>query len=233
MIIRNLGFALTLEQFLFRVTTLTEIEKKGAISVNPIKSIVLARDKLRSLIALKESGIPIPNTSVSEDLLDAINITKSYKKAVMKPLVGSLGLGSVKVADEDTAFRIAKSLVLINQPIYLQKYIEKPHRDIRVFVIEDQIFGAMYRISNSWKTNIFQGATPQRVKDLKGISEIAIKASEVLGLIYAGVDIVEDLEGNYYVIEVNACPQWKGISTVVGRSPAIDIVKAIVRRIKK
>jgi len=72
----------------------------------------------------------------------------------------------------------------------------------------------MRRVSrNSWKTNIAQGAqgVPVREEEAPEIFATAVKASTVLGLDYAGVDIAEDVStGKYYILEVNAFPLLGG-----------------------
>ena len=150
--------------------------------------------------------------------------------------MGSLGLGSTLISDPEIAFHITRSLININIPSYLQSYIEKPGYDIRAFVVGDQVIGAMKRKSTYWKTNIAQGAIGENldIKKYPEIEELSIKSTKILKLDYAGVDIIYNKNTEkYYVIEVNAFPQWKGLKQATGVDPAIHIIKHLIDKIKR
>ena len=66
----------------------------------------------------------------------------------------------------------------------------------------------------SWLNNVARGATCERIELGSKLSEIAIQATDVLKMDYAGVDIIQDSEGHYSVIEVNSIPAWKGLESV-------------------
>ena len=151
-----------------------------------------------------------------------------FGKAVFKPIIGSLGLGSVLVDNPDTAYQLSRSLYAFKLPIYIQRYIEKPGYDIRVFVVGDRVISAMKRVIEcGWKTNIAQGARGVAIseKDYPDAFELAIKAAKVLGLDYTGVDIIVDHDGNYYIIEANASPLWRGLWMATGVNAAEYIIE--------
>ncbi|TRM75660.1 RimK family alpha-L-glutamate ligase [Sulfolobus sp. E5] len=234
-LIRNLGFISTTEQFIKRFDVLRELERSGVVLINRPDAMLQARDKFASLMKIKRAGIPVPNTAVVEDPFEVMRLVEKWGEVVIKPVVGSLGLGSVKVSDPDIAFRISKSILSVNQPVYVQKYIKKPDRDIRVIVIGDRILGSIYRISKSgWKTNIAQGAVAQILVPTAELEEISLKSVRVLGLDYAGIDVIEDLEeGGYKILEVNAAPLWGGFEAATSISPAKYIVGHLIEKIKR
>ncbi|MQL55897.1 RimK family alpha-L-glutamate ligase [Acidianus ambivalens] len=233
-IIRNLGFLLTTEQLAKRIDILIEMEKSGVVFINNPQSVLLARDKFESLMKLNRAGVPVPPTAMVEDPFEVMRLVEKWGEVVIKPVIGSLGLGSVRASDPDIAFRIAKAILSVNQPVYVQKYVKKPDRDIRAFVVGDRLLGSIYRISQgSWKTNVAQGAVVQVFKPSSEIEELSLKATKVLGLDYAGIDIVEDLEGGLKILEVNAAPLWKGFSSATHINPAKYIVEYLIQKIKK
>lgn len=229
-----MGFLLTTEQLTKRVDILEELERNGIPLINSTRSILLARDKFGSLMKLSRYKIPVPPTSLVEDPFEAMRLAEKWGEVVIKPVMGSLGLGSVKASDPDIVFRIARAILSVNQPVYIQKYIRKPNRDIRAFVVGGRFLGSFYRISqDNWKTNVAQGAIVQVLKPTTEIKELAIKATEILGLDYAGIDIVEDNEGGYKILEVNGAPLWKGFVAATNINPAKYIVDHLIGKIKK
>lgn len=233
-IVRNLGFISSTEQLMKRTDALKGLESKGVILVNSSEAMLTARDKFYSLMKLKLAKIPVPETTIVEDPFEVMRLVEEWKDVVIKPVIGSLGLGSVRVSDPDIAFRISKTILSVNQPVYVQKYINKPERDIRVIVVGNQILGSIYRINkSSWKTNVAQGALTQVLIPDQDLEEIAFKTVKALKLDYAGIDIVEDTDGSYKVIEVNASPLWKGFYEATHINPAKYIVEHLIRKIKK
>jgi len=197
-IVRSFGSTPSIEQLLKRIGVLEALRRKGVIVINKPIEMLLARDKWFSLLRL------------------------------YLPIIGSLGLGSVLVDNPDTAYQLSRSLYAFKLPIYIQRYIEKPGYDIRVFVVGDRVISAMKRVIEcGWKTNIAQGARGVAIseKDYPDAFELAIKAAKVLGLDYTGVDIIVDHDGNYYIIEANASPLWRGLWMATGVNAAEHIIE--------
>ncbi len=234
-IVRGLGLKLGIDLFMKRIGVLEALAQSMPVMNSP-ESITHTRDKWRSLLRLVKHGIPVPPTMITENPFSAKRFMEEHGKAVFKPLMGSLGLGSTLVNDPEIAFHITRSLINVNIPSYLQSYIEKPGYDIRAFVVGDQVVGAMKRKSTYWKTNIAQGAIGENldIKKYPEIEELSIKSTKILKLDYAGVDIIYDKNTEkYYVIEVNAFPQWRGLKQATGVDPAIHIIKHLVDKIKR
>ena len=238
-IVRSLGFITSLEQFVKRYTIIKLLELKGTLVINPVDSITICRDKFLSLSILALNGVPVPETLITEVIPLAMSMSKNFGTFVLKPIIGSLGLGSLRLNDVDMLFNIAKLYMVLNQPLYVQRYIKKPGRDIRILVVGEKIIGAIYRIAPSsdvWKTNIAQGAKPQPAELDGELRELSIKTMKILRLHYAGIDIVEDKEDNkhrYKVIEVNASPLWSGLKRALGVEPAKELVEYVIRLIRQ
>lgn len=227
-VLRSLGSVPSVEQLLKRVGVMEAYRLSAGIVINKPIAMLFARDKWFSLLRLYLHGIPVPKTIITENPYTAMRTIVEFGKTVFKPVIGSLGLGSVLVDNPDTAYHISRSLYAFKQPTYIQEYIEKPNYDIRVFVVGDRVIAAMKRvIERGWKTNIAQGARGVAIseKDHPEAFELAIKAAKVLKLDYTGVDIVVDLDGRYYVIEANASPLWRGLWMATGVNAAEHIIK--------
>jgi len=230
-VIRGIGFLLDSNTMIRRVTTLEILEEEGAAAINPVRGLMASRDKLMSLYILRRAKIPVPPTVVTEDLFYAYNATKALETVVVKPIQGSRGFGAMLFSDPDLAFQVMRTLLISRNPLYIQKYVEKPNRDIRVIVVDGRAIGCMYRISNMWKTNIAQGARAEPCSLSPELEDIAVRATKALGLVYAGIDIGEARDG-YVVFEVNASPDWRGFKSSTGINPAQHIAEyiALLRR---
>lgn len=234
-IVRGLGRGLSVEKYLYRYAFLKTAESQGILVVNPTDALFTARDKFTSLRILHQHGIPVPSTVATENPSDVLREVERLRKAVLKPITGSLGLGSFMVDDTDTAYYVVNLLLTLNQPIYVQEYVDKKdNRDIRIFVVDEKVIASIYRKAPQgyWKTNIARGAKALPASPSSEILETALRAASVLGLIYAGIDIIE-YEGGHVVIEVNASPLWRGLQAATGVDPAKELAEAVLRRVKK
>lgn len=235
-ILRDLGVAITLEMFLRRINVFKHIEMMNKPVVNPVDSIVTARDKYLSLLLLEKAGIRVPKTVVLEDYFTATKIANEWKNVVVKPMIGSMGFGIIKAESPDIVYTIAKTLTQLRQPIYVQEFVEKPGRDIRLLAIGDEIVAAYYRVQNNpneWKTNIAQGAHAEPITRIDSeLEDIAFKTLRTLRLHYGGIDVAETKDG-YIVFEVNASPQWRGIQRVTNINPALKLAKYVVSMIRR
>jgi RimK family alpha-L-glutamate ligase len=123
-----------------------------------------------------------------------------------------------------------------NRQAFLQDLIERDsskHRDLRVYIVDGEILGAMYRYApeGDWRTNVALGGAVDDATDEmpEEASETALYAADVMGLDYAGVDLVEGEDG-WFVLEVNPTAGFKGLYDATGTSPAPYIAKAAIER---
>ena len=233
-IVRGIGIANPPEEVSRRIDVLLILEGSGTVLINPVQPTVIARDKLVTTYLLANAGIPVPDTVVVNDPYEAYEIAKSWGKIVMKPMQGSMGYGAHLIDNPDTAFIVAKVWTSLSMPVYIQRFMREKSRDIRAFVVDGEFIGAIYRYApkNSWKTNVSQGGKAVKAGVDAEVKELAIKAAETLGLVYAGVDIGE-VNDTYVVYEVNSVPSWAGFEAATGISPAEKIVDALLKRIKR
>jgi len=219
------------EQVFFRMDLLHALERLGVFVVNPASSIENASDKYYTSFLLERAGLPTPKTVVTENFDEAMRAFREMGDVVVKPLFGSQGKGIVRVSDEDTAYRVFKALTLNNFVIYIQEFIPHKGRDIRAFVIGGRVVASIYRVAEGWKTNISQGGKPVACKLTSELEELSVKAAEVVGCHYAGVDLVEGKEG-VMVLEVNSTPTWEGLEAAT-RIPIADVlVDYIIGKLK-
>ncbi len=222
----------SLEEVILRMDALHRLQRLGMKIYNPPSAIEKASDKFYASALLEEAGLPTPRTFVTEDASEALKIFKQMGDVVVKPLFGSQGKGMTRVTDIETASRVFENLAFSNLVIYMQEFVPHGNRDIRAFTIGEEVVAAMYRISNSWKTNVFQGAKPVACKLEPELEELSIKAAKVVGCEYAGVDILEGPSGPV-IIEVNSSPTWKGLYQATKVPIADLLLDYILKKVKQ
>jgi len=233
--VRGTSSPSSIEQFTWMTNIVKLIELSGGSAINSYSSIVTARDKSLLPALLGKRGIRFPRTFVTNDLQRALSIVNEMGKAVVKPIIGSLGRGVILLDNEDVAYSILKQLLAWGQPLLLQEYIEKKEgRDIRLLVINREVFAAYYRKARPgfFKTNLAQGGTPEKAELDDELREIAVSTTELLGLFYGGIDVAESTEGERFVLEANASPNWKG-AQFLGLNPAKKLIEEAVREVRK
>ncbi|MGI6406469.1 MAG: RimK family alpha-L-glutamate ligase [Syntrophaceticus sp.] len=219
----------SLEQVIFRVDLLHRMENAGVKLINNPDCIETTVDKYYTSTLLEDHGIPTPRTVVTERFEDAMDAFRMMGDAIVKPLFGSLGLGMVRISDEDTAHRVFKAWQACRYVYYVQEYIPHGNWDIRAFVIGSRVAAAMSRSSDNWKTNINRGGIAEPYKLSPEQEELCFKTASALGAAYLGVDILVDPDGVSYVIEANSAPGWKGLQDVTDVNIASELANYVVR----
>lgn len=219
------------EQIFFRMDVLHALEELGVLVINPASSIERASDKYYTSFLLERAGLPTPKTVVTENFDEAMKAFKEMGDVVVKPLFGSQGKGIVRVSDEDVAYRVFKALTLNNLVIYIQEFIPHEGRDIRAFVIEGEVVASIYRLADGWKTNVSQGGKPVACKLTPELEELSVKAAEVVGCHYAGVDLIEGKD-RVMVLEVNSTPTWEGLEAATQTPIAEMLIDSIIKKLK-
>lgn len=232
LIVRPVGRG-SIEELIFRMDLLDKLERLGVYVVNSANAIERCIDKYAVLAFLEENGLPVPKTVVTENVDEAVSAMNVLGgDIVVKPLFGSRGKGSTRIADKEIGYSAFRAVAFYHGIIYLQEFVQHGFTDIRAFVIGDRVVAAMRRVAQGWKTNCSQGARPEPLKLDKTMEDLAIRSSTLLECKVAGVDILESELGPA-VIDVNSQPGWKGLQLVSKVKIADEIVSFVLSSIKK
>lgn len=217
----------SLEQIMYRVDALHRLEDRGVRVMNSPRAIERTVDKFWTSSLLEQCGLPTPDTIVCETPDEAFAAFRELRDVIVKPLFGSMGLGMVRVTDEEMAFRVFKTIEQIRGVYYLQRTVDHDGRDIRAFVVGGRVLAAVERRSEGWRTNLSRGGRGQPVELPEAWSALALRAAAAVGAEYAGVDLLPSRDGTVYVIEVNGIPGWEGLQKATG----VDVAGALVERL--
>ncbi len=220
----------SLEQVVFRMDVLQRLERKGRRVLNPPKALETCIDKYLSCARLDAAGLPVPPTIACQDAETALQaFDRLGGDVVLKPLFGSEGRGMIRLTDAETAWRACRTVERLQSVLYLQKYIPHPGWDLRAFVVGGQVLTAMRRYAhNDWRTNVAQGGRTEPVSLTAEEERLTLAAVRAVGTPVAGVDLLPDAAGGYYVLEVNAVPGWRALAPATG----VDVASAIIRFLK-
>jgi [lysine-biosynthesis-protein LysW]--L-2-aminoadipate ligase len=180
----------------------------GIPTVNTAAVAETCGDKLITSTALAKAGVPQPRTLAAytpESAMQAIE--KIGYPVVIKPVVGSWGRLLAKINDRDAAEAILEHKATLGSVqhsiFYIQEYIEKPGRDIRAFVVNDQTVCAIYRKSEHWITNTARGGEGEVCPVTPELDDLCARAARAVGGGVLAVDVIEHPHNGLLVNEVN------------------------------
>ncbi|MEM2626980.1 MAG: lysine biosynthesis protein LysX [Ignisphaera sp.] len=214
-------------------------ESIGFKVVNSSTAIAIATNKIWTLKILAQNKIPVPRTAVSFDLEPSLRIAQLLGyPVVVKPIDGSWGRLIAMARDDEELRSVLEHRTYIPNPSMkvnmIQEFIKKFDRDIRVFVVGNEVVAAMYRINRDhWITNMARGSVAIPAKIDKEIEELALKTAKVVNGEVLGIDVFEHQEQGYVVNEVNAIPEFKNLISATGIPVHLKIVeyaKSIAKR---
>lgn len=210
----------TMQQVTTRLNVLHILSMLNVKIYNDVKAIERTVDKAMTSFLLQKNGVSTPATWVSESRTQVEQLRQIAKQQnqtlVLKPLFGSQGLGVRKLlADQVLPVPMQQ---FVDGVYYFQQLIETanaPH-DYRVFVIAGKVVAAMKRVGSSWVNNVAAGGRCESVNldANQTLISLALQAAAAVDINYCGVDIIQANTGEYFVLEVNSIPAWKGLQSV-------------------
>ena len=195
-------------------------------------ALLRARDKRTAAQYLASNGLPVPDsvfTAMPENVVSMLNLLGDQFPVVIKTLNSTQGQGVILGESFTSSQSIAEVLIRLREEIMLQRFItEAKGKDIRVFVVGGKVVATMERSAQNgeFRSNLHRGASSHKVRISNEEEEIAIKASALLGLEVAGVDILRSEKGPL-ILEVNASPGLEGIEGTTGVDIAGHIIKFV------
>jgi RimK family alpha-L-glutamate ligase len=218
-----------------RLGVLHALRELGVPVHNDARAIERCVDKSMTSFLLHKRGIPTPATWSIESLAEARRLVRAEARPerplVLKPLFGSQGRG-LRLIDGLAALPPAEEVAGV---YYLQQFVRGAApgwRDWRVFVVGDRAIAAMIRHGKHWRTNASQGARCEGVPVAGELATLATAAAAAVGADYAGVDIMQDTDAGYLVLEVNSMPAWAALQRVVAVDIAGELAANLVAELR-
>lgn len=198
------------------------------------QALIRSRDKLRSLQILSRAGLGLPKTIFMDYSKDTEGIVEAVGGApvIIKLLEGTQGLGVVLAENKKAAQSVIEAFHGLHARIIVQEFIkEAKGADIRAFVVDGEVVGAMKRQAmreGEFRSNLHRGGIATLAKLSRAEKHAAVTAAKKMGLGIAGVDMVSSNRGPL-IIEVNSSPGLEGIEGAT----KVDIAGKIFRYLEK
>ncbi|NMC03687.1 MAG: RimK family alpha-L-glutamate ligase [Candidatus Lokiarchaeota archaeon] len=253
------GFKTDVDVFLQRSISMTRavytsfiLEGYGYRVVSSHDTLSITEDKLKMTSHLKRHHVPTPRTMIAftkETAMDAIHDLEY--PVIIKPVSGSWGRLVAMLENDRAATAVLEDReelgTVYHKIYYLQDFVHKPGRsvdqyidgdtvgrDIRAFVIGDEVASAMYRyeVPNDFRSNVTLGGRAEAYHITPELENIALKAARAVKGEIVGVDLMESDKG-LVVVEVNGSPQFQGIMKSTGINIPKRILEYIIRTTKR
>jgi RimK family alpha-L-glutamate ligase len=211
---------------------LAALYEETAPVVNPPQAVANTLHKYRAGAKLAGAGLPVPDAFFGrsprtfEEWPEYLPDVAAYKHTI-----GTNGQDMSVVSPNETV-----SPMINDEHAFVQEFLkdsdDRPS-DVRIYVVGGEIVGAMRRHApdGDWRTNVALGGDVEGVTDELGQEprRLAKEATDILGLDLAGVDLMP-IDGEWYVLEVNATAGFKGLFSATGVSAAPHIASLAIER---
>ena len=217
------------------------LEAAGMKLFNSASAIELCDDKSLTHIALM-NRVPQPKTVLIPLTFPRVGYTgcaflekiADYLgfPLVIKQCFGSFGAGVYLAGNMEEAK--AALMKTAGGAAIAQQYIASSFaRDIRAYIVGDKVAAAMLRHNESgdFRANVAQGGKADAYALNEAQAALAVKAAQILGCTFAGVDLLFGENGEMTVCEVNSNAHFAGISAATGVNIADKIIEAVAQRI--
>jgi len=217
----------------YGAAVLRQFEMMKIFTAVESQALVRSRDKLRSLQLLARAGMGMPKTIFANKTKDVDQMIEAVggTPCIIKLLEGTQGIGVILAENHKAAKSVIEAFMKLNAAMLVQEFIkEAKGADIRAFVVDGQVVGAMKRQAKEgeFRSNLHQGGSATVINLSPEERSTAIKAAKKLGLGIAGVDMLQSERGPL-VMEVNSSPGLEGIENATGLDIAGKIIEYVER----
>jgi len=218
------------------------LEQIGYRVINSSKAIELCDDKSLTHLALMNHNIPMPRTVIGPKTFDNIGYTNYHFlnavteilgfPIVVKECFGSFGQQVYLAKDEDDLLECMKKTG--TRPVLFQEFIKSSiGRDIRIQIVGGKVVACMQRYAENgdFRANLTIGGSMHSYQPTKEQCDLAIRCCDLIGLDFAGVDLLFGENDAPILCEINSNAHFKNIYDCTGVNAAELIIQYIKEQI--
>jgi len=203
-ILRNDKLIPNLDGYVFRWGCTSTLDSPSAKVINKPEAISFVNNKINFRKECIKQGISVPKTWFNLD-----EVPSNYYPVIVRPEKHSQGRKLYLCYNHD---QISKAIAKCGERYYISQYVAK-EKEYRVFVCQGRVVWVADKVPTdpskvAW--NVAQGgSTFVNVRwsewPLKAV-KLAIKAMNISGLDFGGVDVMVAKDGTPFIIEINSAP---------------------------
>ncbi len=203
-----------------RLELLRVTEQAGVRVFSRAEHILRLVDRLSCTVTLRNGGIPMPATRVTEDIGAAITAVQDYGSAIFKPLYSTKARGMCVIDANRGRAEVEREIRVFqaeNPMMYIQQKIELPGRDLGMVFLGGEYLGSYARVpsEDAWNTTIHSGGKYASHTPPTAVIELAQRAQALFDMDFTTVDVAETNTGPI-VFEVSAFGGFRGALEGVG-----------------
>ncbi len=195
-------------------------------------SIMRVLDRLSCTVTLRLGGIPMPPTTITESVDEALGAVERYGAAVFKPLFTSKARGMTVIGSGPGAREAIEAFHAENPIMYMQQKIDLPGQDLGIVFLGGKYMTTYARCGNgAWNTTTESGGKYAPAVPTPEAMAVAEKAQALFNLDFTCVDVVETASGPF-VFEVSAFGGFRGIQDACGMDAAAMYADYVMEKIR-
>lgn len=218
------------------------LEQLGYPVFNSSKAIGICDDKAMTHLELMKAKIPMPRTIIAPKTFDNIgytnyNFLREVERLMGYPIVvkesfGSFGQQVYLVHNYEELLEKVKQCGV--KPLIFQDFIKSSFgKDLRLQVVGGRVIASMYRYTENgdFRANLTIGGKMLPYQPTREQCELAVECCKIIGLDFAGVDLLFGEDDKPIVCEVNSNAHFKNIYDCTGVNAAEEIMDYIKGRL--
>lgn len=216
-----------------RLELLRFLSERGLPVFSDPLRILRVLDRLTCTITLQAAGIPMPPTSITEDVDQALAAVEEYGEAVFKPLYTSKARGMFVLKPGPEAREVITDYAREYPIMYIQKTVDLRGRDLGVTFLGGEYLTTYARCTQNgaWNTTTVSGGKYAPFDPPDEIIELARKAQDLFCLDFTCVDVALTGDGPY-VFEVSAFGGFRGLLEARGLDAAGLYAEHVLARVR-
>ena len=205
------------------------LARRGVAVLNRAPAVLATHDKLRTARIFASAAIPHPRTEHVASVHELLDLPTPV---VVKPRFGSWGRDVARCRNRAELMAWAEQLG--RRPWFrrtgalVQELLPPLGHDLRVLVACGRVVGGVERIARpgEWRTNISLGGSRRRVELSDEVRELALAATQAVGMDFAGVDLFP-VGGSHVALELNGAADFDRQYSLLGGDVYADLRAAL------
>ncbi|WP_432735101.1 GAK system ATP-grasp enzyme [Maridesulfovibrio sp. FT414] len=216
-----------------RLEMLRMLEGRGVKFFSSPYSILRVLDRLTCTISLQLGDIPMPPTTITEDVDHALAALEEYGEAVFKPLYSTKARGMIVLKHGPEARRAVEEYCREYRTMYIQKTIDLNGSDMGIVFLGGRYLTtyARCKTTDSWNTTTVNGGKYAPIDPPQEIIDLAQKAQAIFNLDFTCVDVAITEDGPY-IFEVSAFGGFRGLRDARGIDAAAEYVDYVISKVE-